>query len=130
MTANPGKLHHRRNCTRPDPQVTVDARGMRRTCPSCRRYVFVAAEAPQQALTPAQARTLAADLIGDLTPHAGDPDAVRAVLLRWLETEDTARLSMACMSAVQIVFSDCLSRVTEVPPGALTLEPPTERTTA
>ena len=78
----------------------------------------------------AEARALAADLIGDLTPHAGDPDAVRAVLLRWLDIEDTARLSMACMSAVQIMFADCLTRVPldAMPPGALNLTAPTKET--
>jgi len=131
VTANPGKLSHRRNCTRPDPQVSVDARGTRRTCLNCHRYVFTHAEAPPLSpLTTAQARDLATELIRDLTPHAGNPEAVRKVLLQWLDIEDTARMSMACMAAVQIVFSDCLSRVTEVPPGALTLEPPTERTHA
>jgi len=83
-------------------------------------------------ITTAQARTLAADLISDLTTHAGDPDAVRAVLLRWLDTEGTSRLSMACMAGLQIVFADCLTRVPtdQMPPGALALNPPTERTAA
>jgi len=81
-------------------------------------------------LSTTEARTLAADLIRELAQHAGDPDAVRAVLLRWLDTEGTARLSTACMSAVQIVFADCLTRVAQVPPGALALEPPTERNAA
>jgi len=128
VTANPGKLSHRRNCTRPDPQVTVDARGTRRTCPSCRRYVFTHAEAPQP-LTTAQTRALATELIRDLTPHAGDPDAVRATLLAWLAREDTSRLSLISMSVVQQVFSSCLRRapVDQIPAGALTLNPPTER---
>jgi len=129
--ADPGNLHHRRNCTRPDPQVTVDVRGTRLTCPSCHRYVFTHAENHLGQLTPDQERTLAAELIRDLTPHAGDPDAVRKVLLRWLDTEDVARMSMACVSAVQIVFADCLTRVAEVPAGALALDPPpTGRTAA
>jgi hypothetical protein len=57
---------------------------------------------------------------------------VRAVLLRWLETEDVHRLSMACMSAMQLVFADYLTRVPvdQIPAGALTLTPPTERTAA
>jgi len=131
VTANPGRLSHRRHCTRPDLQVSVDARGTKRTCPSCHRYVFTHAETPLSPLSTAQARALATELIRDLTPHAGNPEAVRKVLLRWLDAEDTARLSMACMAAVQIVFSDCLSRVAEVPPGALALDPPpTERTHA
>ena len=129
MTTNPRTLGHRPHCTRPEPQVTVSTAGTKRTCPECSRYTFVAAEAPQQSLTPAQTRDLATELIRDLTPHAGNPDAVRKVLLQWLDAEDTTRLSMACMAAVQIVFADCLSRVTEVPPGALALDPPpTERT--
>lgn len=132
MTANPTKVHHRRGCPRPNLQVRVGTAGTRRSCPECGRYAFTPAEAPQQPLTTAQARDLAAELIRDLTPHAGDPDAVRAVLLEWLETEYVPRLSMACMSAVQQVFADCLFHVPvdQMPPGALALNPPTERTAA
>lgn len=127
MAADPGKLGHRRNCTRPDPQVSVNARGTRHSCPSCRRYTFTPAEAPQP-LTTAQARTLAAELIGDLTPHAGDPDAVRATLLAWLDREDTFRLSLVCMAVVQTTFADCLTRVPvdQISAGVLTLTQPTE----
>lgn len=78
-------------------------------------------------ITITEARALAADLIGQLAQHAGDPDAIRAVLLAWLEAEDTARLSMVAMSAVQIMFADCLTRT---PLGAWTLDPPTGRTAA
>jgi len=78
-------------------------------------------------ITTTEARALAADLIRELAQHAGDPDAVRAVLLRWLDAEGTSRLPMACMSAVQIIFADCLTRT---PLGAWTLNPPPERNTA
>jgi hypothetical protein len=82
-------------------------------------------------ITATEARELAADLIRELAQDAGDPAAVRATLLRWLETEDTGRLSLISMSAVQQVFADCLTRVAQVPPGALSLDPPpTERTAA
>lgn len=71
-----------------------------------------------------EARDLAADLIRELAQHAGDPDAVRTVLLQWLTREDHDRLSMVAMSAVQIMFADCLTRT---PLGAWTLNPPPER---
>ena len=76
-------------------------------------------------ITTTEARNLAADLIRELAQHAGDPDAVRAALLRWLDTEGTGRLSLICMAAVQTTFADCLTRVPtdQVPPGALTLNP-------
>ena len=75
-----------------------------------------------------EARDLAADLIRELAQHAGDPDAVRAVLLAWLEAEGTSRLSLASMAALQLVFATCLTRVPvdQIPAGALTLNPPTE----
>jgi len=80
-------------------------------------------------ITTTEARDLAADLIRELAQHAGDPDAVRKVLLRWLDIEDTSRLSLASMAALQLVFADCLTRmpVDQIPAGALTLTPPTER---
>lgn len=82
--------------------------------------------APTPPLTVAEARDLASGLIGDLTPHAGDPDAVRKVLLRWLAMEDADRLALVCMSLTQQVFSDYLTKVAQVPPGALALTAPTE----
>lgn len=131
MTTTPRALRHRPHCTRPEPQVTVTEAGTKQVCPECHRYTFVAADAPLPPLTTTQARDLAADLIRDLTPHAGDVDAVREVLFGWLETEDVARLSLICMAAVQTTFADCLTRVAQVPPGALSLDPPpTERTAA
>jgi hypothetical protein len=82
-------------------------------------------------ITTTEARDLAAELIRELAQHAGDPTAVRAALLRWLDIEDTARLALICMSAVQITYADCLTKVAQVPPGALELDPPpTERTAA
>jgi len=83
-------------------------------------------------ITTTEARDLAADLIRELAQHAGDPDAARKVLLRWLDIEGTSRLSLASMAALQIMFADCLTRVPvdQMPPGALALNPPTERTAA
>ena len=77
-------------------------------------------------ITTTEARALAADLIRELAQDAGDPDAVRAVLLRWLEAEDVPRLSLASMAALQLVFADCLTVVDRVPSGALALTAPTE----
>lgn len=125
MTLAPGTFKHKADCTRPDLQVTVNATGTRRNCPKCGRWVFTHADAPLSPLTTAQARHLAAELIRELTPHAGDPDAVRATLTRWLDVEDVARLSLICMAVVQTTFGACLSRVPldQMPPGALALTP-------
>jgi hypothetical protein len=79
------------------------------------------------ALTTEQTRDLGRELIRELAPGAGDADAVRAVLLAWLAREDTGRLSMVAMSAVQIMFADCLTRT---PLGAWTLNPPPAERTA
>jgi hypothetical protein len=78
-----------------------------------------------EVLTTEQIRELGRELICELAPAAGDTDAVRAALLRWLADEDTSRLSLVCMSVVQQVFADCLTRT---PTGAWTLNPPPERT--
>ena len=69
---------------------------------------------------------LAGDLLRSLTPHAGDPDAVHAELLRWLGVLDTRDLSFVCMRAVQVTFADCLTvtPLDQAPPGALALIPP------
>ena len=82
------------------------------------------------ALTTEQIRDLGRELIVELAPHAGNPAAVRAVLLRWLAHEDVGRLSLISMSAVQQVFASCISRVPvdQIPAGAVTLNPPPERT--
>lgn len=82
--------------------------------------------APRPALNTEQIRQLARDLISDLAPAAGDADAVRKVLLRWLGNEDTGGLSMIAMSGMQIMFAECLTRT---PIGAWTLNPPPERNT-
>lgn len=80
--------------------------------------------APTPLITTTEAHTLAAELIRELAQDAGDPDAVRAVLLRWLAMEDADRLALVCMSLTQQVFSDCLTKVAQVPPGSLALDPP------
>ena len=80
-------------------------------------------------ITVAEARDLASGLIRELAQHAGDPAAVRASLIAWLETEDVPRLSLIGLAVVQNVFSDCLTRVDDVPPGALALTAPTEGNT-
>ena len=87
---------------------------------------------PPPMMTVTEANDLAADLIAELTEHAGDPGVVGACLLRRSEREDFRRLSLVCMAAVQQVFADCLTRVpvAQVPPGALTLTQPNGRTAA
>ena len=79
-------------------------------------------------MTVTEANELAADLIVELTEHAGDPDAVGATLTRWLEAEDVRRLALICMATTQKVFADCLTHVPtdQAPPGALALTAPPE----
>jgi len=81
---------------------------------------------PPPMMTVTEANDLAADLIAELTEHAGDRRAVGACLLRWSDREDFRGLSLVCMAAVQQVFADCLTRVDDVPPGAVALTTPTE----
>lgn len=81
----------------------------------------------QPPMTIEQTRQMARDLVRELGQVAGNPDQVRTVLLAWLAKEDIARLSIVAMSAVQIMFADCLTRT---PLGAWTLNPPPERNTA
>lgn len=85
-----------------------------------------------QPLTATAARDLAADLIRELAQDAGDPDAVRATLLAWLDREGTSRLSLASMAGLQLIFSTLLTPmpVDQIPAGALTLTAPPERNTA
>jgi hypothetical protein len=81
-------------------------------------------------ITTTEARALAADLIRELAQHAGDPAAVTATLMRWTDTLDPPRMAGICMAATRLVFADCLSRVPvdQIPAGAVTLNPPPERT--
>ena len=83
---------------------------------------------PPPMMTVTEANDLAADLIAELTEHAGDRRAVGACLLRWSEREDFRGLSLVCMAAVQQVFADRLTRVPldTMPPGALNLTAPTK----
>lgn len=76
---------------------------------------------PAQVLTSDQARELAADLLRELEPIAGDRAAVRAVLLRWLDVLDVGGLSMVCMAAVFTTFTECMTRtpLDQIPPGAI-----------
>ena len=82
---------------------------------------------PPPMMTVTEANDLAADLIAELTEHAGDRRAVGACLLRWSDREDFRGLSLVCMAAVQQVFADRLSRVPldAMPAGALNLTTPT-----
>jgi hypothetical protein len=79
-------------------------------------------------MTTDQAHALAGDLLRELTPHAGDPEAVDQVMRRWLATEDVRRLSLVSIAAVRLIFADCLTRTpsADVPPGALTYTNPEE----
>jgi hypothetical protein len=80
--------------------------------------------------TVAKTRLLAADLVTQLSATPGDSEAVTATLMRWTDTLDPPRMAGICMAATRLVFADCLSRVPvdSIPAGAVTLNPPPERT--
>lgn len=82
----------------------------------------------QPPLTHEQVEELAGDLLRALTPHAGDPEAVSQVLHQWHDVLDWQGLALVCMAAVRDTFAACLIMTppTDVPPGALTLVPPTD----
>lgn len=77
-----------------------------------------------------QARSLSADLVRELGAVAGDPDAVDAALLRWLEVLDAENLLRVCAAAVQLTFADCLipTPLDNVPRDRLALIPPEGKT--
>lgn len=52
---------------------------------------------------------LAVDLLRELTPLAGDPDAVREVLTGWLSRLGGRALGMVCARAVHLTFTECLT---------------------
>ena len=77
-------------------------------------------------MTIAEANDLAAELILDLTPHAGNPRAVGKILDLWLDHEDDVfRLSLVCMAALKQTYADRLTRVPldYLEPDDLTLTP-------
>jgi len=93
-----------------------------------RRQRPTAPEPTRAPITPAEIRELGRELVRELAAAAGDPDAVRAVLMARLDIEGTSRLALASMAALHLVFSDCLTPVPvdQIPADALTLTTPTE----
>ncbi len=77
-------------------------------------------------MTVERARTLAADLIGQLAENVGDPDAVTATLARWCDVLGPGPFGLVCMAAMQTTFTDWLHGVpaAEFPPGGVTLAAP------
>ena len=85
--------------------------------------------APTRApISTTEIRELGRELVRELAAAAGEPDAVRAVLMARLDIEGSSRLALASMAGLHLVFSDCLTRVPvdQIPAGALTLTTPTE----
>jgi hypothetical protein len=79
------------------------------------------------------ARDLAAQLVRALSPLSGDHDAVNAEMSRWLDVLDFRDLSVVCIAAVHLIFTDCLTPTPlhELPPDRLALLAPLpERKTA
>ena len=77
-------------------------------------------------LSIAEANELAAELISDLTPHAGNPRAVRQILNLWLDQDGEAwRMALVCMAALQQTYAERLTRVPLdfIEPLDLTLSP-------
>lgn len=64
---------------------------------------------------------LAVDLLRELTPLAGDADAVREVMTRWLSTLGGRTLGLVCAKAVHLTFTECLTPtpIEDVPAGRL-----------
>jgi len=71
----------------------------------------------------AEARALAGGLLRALSPLAGDPAAVDALMRKWLDVNGVPAAGMVALCAVRTTFADCLTRVDEVPPGALAYTP-------
>lgn len=71
-------------------------------------------------------RELAADMLRELTPHAGDSDQVDAVLTGYLDRLGHNHFSLVCMAAVQMTFTDCLTLtpLDSLPDERLALLPP------
>lgn len=73
-------------------------------------------------------RDLADELIRDLAQHAGDPDAVAAVLRDYLDRLDAHALLFVCAAATRRVFADCLTLTDRAdwPTSGYALTPPTD----
>jgi len=78
------------------------------------------------ALTREETHDHAAELLRALTEHAGDPPAVNATMLRWLDAHDVQQMSFISMAALALAFGECMHRrpLAEIPPGSLTVTPP------
>ncbi len=83
---------------------------------------------PPATVTTGQALELAGELLRELEPVAGDPEAVRDILLRWLDRLDVGGFSAVAMTTVWRTFSECLTQTPsdQVPPGATAFHQPEE----
>ena len=67
----------------------------------------------------AEAYTHAGNLLRSLAAVVGDPAAVDQIMRRWLDVNGVPAAGMVALAAVRLTFTQCLTRVDEVPPGAL-----------
>lgn len=69
--------------------------------------------------TVAEAYTHAGNLLRSLAAVVGDPAAVDQIMRRWLDVNGVPAAGMVALAAVRLTFTQCLTRVDEVPAGAL-----------
>ena len=67
----------------------------------------------------AEAHTHAGNLLRSLAAVVGDPAAVDQIMRRWLDVNGVSRFGFIALAAVRLTFAQCLTRVDEVPAGAL-----------
>jgi len=84
---------------------------------------------PATVTTTGQAHELAGDLLRELAPAAGDPEAVRVVLLNWLDRLDARAFATVCMATVFRTFGECLTQTPtdRVPPGSTAYTAPSTK---
>jgi len=70
-----------------------------------------------------EAYTHAGALLRSLAAVVGDPAAVDAIMRRWLDVNGVPAAGMVALAAVRLTFVQCLTRVDEVPVGALGFTP-------
>jgi hypothetical protein len=87
----------------------------------------IAASLPPTAQIPSVevALTLADDLLRVLAQHIGDGEAIAAHMRRWVDHLGPSAFGAVCMAAVLTTFTDCLTVVAGVPPGASGFTAPT-----
>ncbi len=69
--------------------------------------------------TVVEAYTHAGNLLRSLAAVVGDPAAVDSIMRKWLDVNGVPAAGMVALAAVRLTFTQCLTRVDEVPAGAL-----------